>query len=136
MYFLSRDEKYREEKPYTLRYSTDDGFPQTNIERTEYPITFHNIRTGPDLVYEKCGFRVANLQSKMKYDDYEDVGKVESIHQPEVAECVKQAMDASSVDVLDYVVSCCACRLRGQHLKLFTDTTKASGLAHCYRRKL
>ncbi len=112
MYFLSRDEKYREEKPYTLRYSTEDGFPQTNIERTEYSIKFHNMRTEPDLVYSQCGFLVANLQSKMKYDDYDDVGKVESIHQPEVAECVKQAMNASSAEVLDYVVSHLAFELR------------------------
>src|ERR1700738_1905866 len=99
MYFLSRDEKYIDEKPYTLRYATEDGFPQTNIERTEYSIKFYNMRTELDLVYRRCGFRVANLQSKMKYEDYDDVKKVESIHQPEVAECVKQAMNASSAEV-------------------------------------
>ena len=105
MYFLSRDEKYREEKPYTLRYSTDDGFPQTNIERTEYSVKFHDMRTEADLIYSRCGFRVANLQSQMQYEDYDDVKKIESIHQPEVAECVKQAMKASSAEILDYVVS-------------------------------
>jgi len=105
MYFLPRDEKYREEKPYTLRYSPDDGFPQTNIERTEYSVTFHDMRTEADLIYSRCGFRVANLQSQMQYEDYDDVEKIESVHQPEVAECVRQAMKASSVEVLDYVVS-------------------------------
>lgn len=105
MYFLSRDEKYREEKPYTLRYSTGDGFPQTNIERTEYSIKFHDMRTKADLLYSRCGFRVASLQSQMQYEDYDDVEKIESTHQPEVAECVKQAMKASSAEVLDYVVS-------------------------------
>jgi hypothetical protein len=105
MYFLARDAKYIEEKPYTLRYSTDDGFPQTNIERTEYSIKFHDMRTESNLVYNKCGFRIADLQSQMKYEDYDDVKKIESIHQPEVAECVKQAMKASSAEVLDYVVS-------------------------------
>src|SRR5277367_5546670 len=105
MYFLSRDEKYREEKPYTLRYAPDDGFPQTNIDRTEYSIRFHNMRTEQNLAYNKCGFRVANLQSQMKYEDYDDVDKVESIHRLEVAEFVKQAMKASSAEVLDYVVS-------------------------------
>jgi hypothetical protein len=105
MYFLSRDEKYREEKPYTLRYSTGDGFPQTNIERTEYSIKFHDMRTESHLVYSRCGFQVANLRSQMKYEDYDDVKMIESIHQPEVAECVKQAMKASSAEILDYVVS-------------------------------
>jgi hypothetical protein len=105
MYFLSRDEKYMEEKPYTLRYATEDGFPQSNIERTEYSIKFHDMRVKRDLVYSRCGFQVAHLQSKMKYEDYDDVQKVESVHQPEVAECVKRAMNASSAEVLDYVVS-------------------------------
>lgn len=105
MYFLSRDEKYREEKPYTLRYSTDVGFPQTNIERTEYAIKFHDMRTEPDLDYGRCGFQVANLHSQMKYEDYDNIEMIESIHQPEVAQCVKQAMKASSAEVLDYVVS-------------------------------
>jgi hypothetical protein len=109
MYFLSRDEKYREEKPYTLRYTPDDGFPQTNIDRTEYSIRFHNMRTEQNLVYDRCGFRVANLQSQMKYEDYADEDRVESIHRPEVAECVKQAMKASSAEVLDYVVSYRSC---------------------------
>jgi hypothetical protein len=111
MYFLSRDEKYREEKPYTLRYTPDDGFPQTNIDRTEYSIRFQNMRTEQNLVYNKCGFRVANLHSQMKYEDYDDVEKVESIHRPEVAECVKQALKASSAEVLDYVVGHMSCRI-------------------------
>jgi hypothetical protein len=105
MYFLSRDEKYGEEKPYTLRYSTGDGFPQTNIERTGYSIKFYDMRAEADLVYKRCGFQVAHLQSQMHYEDYDDAEKIESIHQHEVAECVKQAMKASSTEVLDYVVS-------------------------------
>jgi hypothetical protein len=111
MYFLSRDEKYQEEKPYTLRYAPDDGFPQTNIERTEYSIKLYNVRAEQDLVYSRCGFQVANLQSQMKYEDYDDVNMVESIHQPEVAECVKRALKASSAEVLDYVVSHVFCRV-------------------------
>ncbi len=105
MYFLSREEKYNQEKPYTLRYTPDDGLPQTNIDRTEYSIKFHNMRTEGNLVYNKCGFKVANLQSHMKYEDYDEGEKVESIHGPEVAECVKQALKATSATVLDYVVS-------------------------------
>ena len=105
MYFLSRDEKYNQEKPYSLRYTPDDGFPQTNIDRTEYSIKLHDMRTERNLVYSKCGFKVANLQSHMTYEDYDDVEKVESIHKPEVAEWVKQALKASSTEVLDYVVS-------------------------------
>jgi hypothetical protein len=110
MYFLSRDEKYNQEKPYTLRYTPDDGFPQTNIDRTEYSIKFHNMRAERNLVYNRCGFKVANLQSQMRYEDFDDVEKVESIHGPEVAECVKQALKASSAEVLDYVVCSVSCR--------------------------
>jgi hypothetical protein len=134
MYFLSRDEKYLQEKPYTLRYAPDDGFPQTNIDRTEYNIKFHNMRAEPNLFYNRCGFKVANLQSQMRYEDYDDENKVDSIHGPEVAECVKQALKASSAEVLDHVVSSLSVELffSRYHLKEFAGTAETPRVANCY----
>lgn len=42
----------------------------------------------------------------MSYEDYHDLNKVERVHQKEVMECVKAALKATSVEVLDYVVYC------------------------------
>ncbi|TEA13369.1 hypothetical protein C8034_v004994 [Colletotrichum sidae] len=46
MHFLARDAKYLHEKPYTLRYAPDpeDGIPQSNIDRVEHELCFHDLR--------------------------------------------------------------------------------------------
>jgi len=61
MHFLARDPRYQHEKPYTLRYapSPEDDFPQSNIERIEHELRFHDLRSYPDLKYEQCGFTIA-----------------------------------------------------------------------------
>jgi hypothetical protein len=107
MHFLSRDPKYTHEKPYTLRYTPapDDGVPQTNIERVEHPLRFHDIRTRPDLRYDQCGFTVAKLENDgMRYEDYADSEKIEGLHTTQVLETVKKALRASSAELIDYVV--------------------------------
>jgi hypothetical protein len=62
------------------------------------------MRKDLHLPYDNCGFKVASLQSRMLYEDYDDPDKVESLHQQEVADCVKDSLKASSVEILDYVV--------------------------------
>ena len=104
IYFLSRTKTYDTVKPYTLRYAPDDGFPQTNVERELYTLPIHDMRNDLNLMYDKCGFKVATMRSRILYEDYDDPDKVESIHQQEVTDCVKESLQASSVEVLDYVV--------------------------------
>jgi hypothetical protein len=106
VYFLTRSPIYHEVKPYTLRYRPEDDFPQTNVARTLHNIVFRDLRTQSDLTYEKCGFKIVNLESSLSYEDYHDLNKVERVHQKEVMECVKAALKATSVEVLDYVVYC------------------------------
>ena len=104
VYFLTRSPIYDEVKPYTLRYRPEDGLPQTNVARTLHNIVFRDLRTQSNLTYEKCGFKIANLQSSLTYEDYDDLNKVERVHQKEVTECVKATLKATLVEVLDYVV--------------------------------
>ena len=107
MHFLSRDPKYLEEKPYTLRYApaAEDGISQTNIDRVEHHLVFHDMRDQHDLTYDRCGFAVAKLENNgMSYQDYADSEQIENKHAEEVLECVKKALGASSTELIDYVV--------------------------------
>lgn len=107
MHFLSRDSKYLEEKPYTLRYTPapEDGIPQTNIDRVEHCLKFTDMRNQSDVSYDRCGFAVAKLENPtMKYQDYADSEEIETKHSSEVLECVKSALEASSTELIDYVV--------------------------------
>jgi hypothetical protein len=105
VYFLSRNPIYNQEKPYTLRYAPELDFPQTNIERSLHKIKFQDMRDAPGLIYDKCGFTFANYVSAMRHEDFESPIKIETLHQAEIVECVKKTLNASSIDVLDYVVN-------------------------------
>ncbi len=107
MYFLDRHPKYADEKPYTLRYAPapEDGVPQTNIEKVQYPVRFRDIRGRPDLKYDECGFGVVRLENDgMTYEDYASTEKIEGLHAAEVLDTVQRAVGAASAELIDYVV--------------------------------
>jgi hypothetical protein len=106
IYFLSRTPKYSTIKPYTLRYRPENGFPQTNVERILHEVEIRDLRKYPILEYEECGFKMVEMKGSggMRYEDYDDVEKVEGKHQREVADAVREALGALEVVVCDYVV--------------------------------
>jgi len=107
IYFLTRSPKYSVIKPYTLRYRPDNGFPQTNVERILHEIEIHDLRKFPELNYERCGFKMARMkggENKMRYEDYDDIDKVETVHQREVVDAVRESLGAREVVVCDYVI--------------------------------
>jgi hypothetical protein len=112
MHFLARDPKYIHEKPYTMRYKPEGSIPQTNIERVEHSLQFHDMRgrTGPDrdldLHYDACGFTVAKLENggAMEYDDFADQEKLEGPHAGEVLAAVRKALGARDAQLIDYVM--------------------------------
>lgn len=64
------------------------------------------MRKYPILEYEECGFKMVEMKGSggMRYEDYDDVEKVEGKHQREVADAVREALGALEVVVCDYVV--------------------------------
>jgi hypothetical protein len=110
MHFLTRDQKYDHEKPYTLRYRPDGNIPQTNIDRVEHSLGFRDMRgrTGPqgDLRYDECGFAVTTLANggAMAYEDFANRDKIEGIHTEEVLAAVRKALNADDAELIDYVV--------------------------------
>lgn len=102
--FLSRSPIYDTVKPYTLRYRPAGDISQTNVERTLHEVKLHDMRKEKGLSYDKDGFIMASMESCLQYEDYEDAKMVEDVHQKEVMDVVRTALDAKSVEVLDYVV--------------------------------
>ena len=105
IYYLSRSDVYKTVKPYTLRYKPPGSLPITNVVREQKTTIIRNMRQHPEkLQYDKCGFQFANLDTQMTWEDFSDVNKIDQIHRPEIEQCVKEKLQASSVQVLDYVV--------------------------------
>lgn len=110
IHYLSRCDLYKSVKPYTLRYKPPGALPISNVVRVQETTTIHNMRQHlRTLQYDRCGFQVAELDTQMTLEDFSDVNKIEQVHRPEIEECVKDRMQASSVHVLDYVVSFPSC---------------------------
>ena len=105
IHYLSRSDVYKTIKPYTLRYKPPGSLPITNVAREQKATIIRNMRQHPEkLQYDNCGFQFANLDTQMTWEDFSDVNKIDQVHRPEIEQCVKEKLQASSVQVLDYVV--------------------------------
>lgn len=106
MWYLERLPLYETEKPYAMRYEPEDGIPQTNCKKIQYPMTARSMRepgTGPFRLNE-CGFQTMELRSQLTSDDFWDNDKVQSVYIAEVKEALKRDLGAKYVHVLDYAL--------------------------------
>jgi len=103
IYFCSRDEKFKNEKPYTLRYDPGGLFPATNIINEEHQVEIQNMRISKP-PYDIGGFTFEEFASKMAYEDYENEICIQKVHIPEIEECLKTSLDATFVQVVDVAV--------------------------------
>ena len=133
IHYLSRSDIYKSVKPYTLRYKPPGSLPISNVTREKECTIIRNMRHHLDaLKYDSCGFQVVELDTQMTFDDFSDVDKIDQVHRPEIEKCVKRTMQASSVQVLDYVVSCLSmCVHKASLLIPAVDTEASCIFSHC-----
>lgn len=104
-HFLKRDALYEEEKPYSLRYTPPDGFPRSNITLERHEIAVHDIRPViHERTFKKDGCAVMNLDSQMKYEDWDDEIKIKGVYLAEVADSLCKALDACNVQIFEHTV--------------------------------
>lgn len=107
-YFLPKDPLWEKEKPYTLKFQPAEKFPGTNGARVEVDnILVEDIRgRESSFSIEKNGFAVMPLKNiGMKYEDFHDDQKVESVYLRNLAAELKVFLGASRVQIFDFVVS-------------------------------
>jgi len=104
LYFLARRPIYDSEKPFTLRYDPGNSLPASNVESEEHEVEIRNMRLH-EFSYEKCGFQWCRVSSSMEYSDYSDDNIIQQKHFPEVKACLKKALGASLVEIIDLAVS-------------------------------
>lgn len=135
IHYLSRSDVYKSVKPYTLRYKPPGSLPITNVVREQKATIIRNMREQPEtLQYDKCGFQIANLDTQMTWEDFSDVDKIDQVHRPEIEQCVKETMQASSVQVLDYVVGFVFVSHSKTLLTCAVGTKASCIISYCYGR--
>ncbi|MCJ1470975.1 hypothetical protein MMC07_009623 [Pseudocyphellaria aurata] len=105
MYFLSRDEIYQTIKPYRMCFPPQGDFPQSNITREKHSVDIKTMRDKESrLNFDDCGFGIMHFDSKMRYEDFEDRARINSVYAEEVGQALKSRLKATHVRVLDFAV--------------------------------
>lgn len=92
-----------DEKPYHLMYGDFEGLPRTNISREWRNTTFVDVRTRlPELSFNKSGFTVRRLQSRMTYQDFDDDQKVWDVYFKELESHLREFLGAHEVKFFRY----------------------------------
>lgn len=119
IFFLAKDDVYKKEKPYTLRYPSEDELPQTNFKLEKHDnITIHDLRgQESSFSYEKNGFTIMNLDSQMAYADFAVREKIRTVFLEEVGAMLQSEFGAAMVQPIEYVVS--------QRILLFSNSGRA-----------
>ncbi|KAH7380833.1 hypothetical protein BKA64DRAFT_697825 [Cadophora sp. MPI-SDFR-AT-0126] len=129
LYFLARDELFKTEKPYSLRYPPDGNFPQSNIRRDKFSVTINDIRKGESPTLDRNGFQVMHMQSAMCYDDFADEEMIKNVYLPELQNALLKELNGRHVHVMDFAV-----RRRHSQFPISTgkefETLQPAALAH------
>jgi hypothetical protein len=94
------------EKPYSLRYDPPGDFRRTNFISQAHDQSIQDIRGREnDFSVNLQGFGLLKLDPQMRYEDYDERAKVETVYFKQVAEGVQRMLGASRVQVFEHVVS-------------------------------
>ncbi|KAK5995287.1 hypothetical protein PT974_03688 [Cladobotryum mycophilum] len=101
--FLNRDELYEAIKPYSLRFTPQDGSPRHNLMVEMRDVAIYDARSlHPSM--EKNGFALTSFPTKMAYKDFDDEDKISAIYALELKEHLQTLFRARHVKVIDYAV--------------------------------
>jgi len=107
IHFLLRHDLYKEEKPYTIRYTVPEDVPRSNSKHKEYHnIPIENIRDRvAKFSLAENGFMIAKLESAMAYADFASEDRIVDCYLAEVASTLRKTLKARHVQVYEHTVS-------------------------------
>ena len=105
MHFLTRDEIYKTEKPYQLKYPAQPGIPKSNLRLEKQNLIKISSIRGQEkkFSFDTNGFAVLKMDKEIPYDDFnspEGIRKYLDV----VTDAVKVFLGASKVQAFQSVV--------------------------------
>ncbi|KAK7992997.1 tetratricopeptide repeat domain-containing protein [Apiospora saccharicola] len=99
MHYLERNEMYKTEKPYSLRFPPNGipEFPQSNVKRAKHQIQLRNMRKVTDLNVDTCGFGLLRSPCTISYEDFKDRTKIQHTYLTDLCSDLKTALKANLV---------------------------------------
>jgi len=114
-HFLAKDDLYKTEKPYSLRFPPPAGFPRQSTKLEEHDIIVRDARSTGTLNFTVEGCTVLDIQTSMSYEDYNNEDRICKIYLNEVATRLRKFFDASKVQIFEH-------RVRKRHENFPTAT--------------
>lgn len=106
VYFLKKLSLYETEKPYSLRFTPPEGFLRANVALEPHTIPIHDIRPSKDeLSLENNGFAVMHLDTRMRYEDFDNEQMIKEVYLREVSETLQEYLGASQVQIFEHTVT-------------------------------
>lgn len=102
--FITRDDRFSEEKPYILRYLPADGFPAQNISTHTANVSIADLRSQNPMAYDECGIKVLTFETSMQRQDFESKDTVHGVYLPLLQDAVKKYLNANDVKVIPHIV--------------------------------
>ncbi len=138
LYYLARDELWKTETPYSLRFKPPEDFPKSNGSNIKIDdILIEDIR-GREQQFglENTGFQILHLDPPMSYEDFKIPDKVHTTYLKYVAHTLKSTLQADRIQIFDYQVNgwdcvlmftltCLVSKIRKSHAQFPVSTGQA-----------
>jgi hypothetical protein len=102
--FLTRDEKFTQERPYILRFTPADGFPSQNLATHTAKVSLLDIRSQTSMNYKDSGIKVFELETGLRYQDFRSRDMIQNTYLPLLQDVVKRSLSAKDVKVIPHIV--------------------------------
>jgi hypothetical protein len=103
--YLLKDDLHKEIKPYKLQYDPGNSLPRTNTTNVACQVIIRDLRERLHLFsYDRNGFTVLDMESKLKSDDFYNQFLVESVYYGELKALLLEHFRAKRVEIMEHVV--------------------------------
>lgn len=106
-HFLCRNDLWKREKPYSLKFIPKADFPKNNGQRAQKDgILVEDIRgRESNFSFEKNGFAIMRIDdSRMTYSDFDNPDIINAIYLKQIAHGLQELLGAERVQIFDCLV--------------------------------
>lgn len=119
LYFLSRHPLYKSQKPYILKYASENLPVSNYITEKVENVPIRDLRGIEDeFTFSKHGFAILNLESTLDYDGFQDESTILDVYFKEVADALLSYTQGASIHFFDFLVSTAAVTVKQRRLSL------------------
>jgi hypothetical protein len=106
IFYLVKESKHDEEKPYELAYDAKGIIPETNMLDESHPVLIHSFRPIQDSdSYRHYGFTSAKIDCTLSATEFQDEQVIREVYYPAIEKLLWQSFpEAAAVRIMEHGV--------------------------------